>query len=169
MPKVTQLHIQQTLASSPKEPGFTGHPPIITPSCPGFWEDFLAEAGLRAEAGPHSFKPAPVSVAKALGKSGQSSRPRSWEAGTLPGLPRSCVWPWYNEGFVSAVPAPTLFGKSTPPSSCAPSSLLSGRGWEGDGICTWMELTVSGEAKASHSSRTEVEVAFPLLGQDLAD
>lgn len=86
----------------------------------------------------------------------------------MPSLPWSCMWPWYNEGFVPAVPAPTLLGNPTPPplELPLPSSLVWG--WEGDCVCTWMEPPVSWEAIASHSSRTELEVAFPLLGQDLA-
>lgn len=42
------------------------------------------------------------------------------------------------------------------------------RGREGDSVCTWMDLPVSWEARASHSFRTGVEEAFPLLGQHLA-
>lgn len=132
-----------------------------------FQEGFSAEAGLRAEAEPCSSKPALASVAKELGKSWWSSRPRSWEANTMPAWPWSCLWPWYNAGFVPIVPAPTSPGNPSPPFSTARSSFPSGWGWEGDDICTWMELTDSWEAKASHSSGREVEVAFPLLGQDL--
>ena len=40
------------------------------------------------------------------------------------------MWPQYNEGFVSAVPAPTSLGNPTPHSSCTPSSFLSGPGAE---------------------------------------
>lgn len=89
--------------------------------------------------------------------------------GLCPGRQATCLvclgasWPQYNEGFVSAVPAPT-----SPPSSCAPSSFLPGQGcWEGDSVCTWMDPVVSGEPRAGHSSGTEAEVAFPLLGWDL--
>lgn len=47
-----------------------------------------------------------------------------------------------------------------------PSSRVWGR--EGDSICTWVQLTVSWEPRASYSSGTKVEEAFPLLGWDLA-
>lgn len=76
--------------------------------------------------------------------------------------------PQYNEAFVSAVPAPTSLGNPTPPSSCAPSSFLPGPGGGKGTVCTWMDPMVSWEARAGHSSGTEGEVAFPLLGRDLA-
>lgn len=51
----------------------------------------------------------------------------------MPGLPWSRVWPQYNEGFVSAVPAPTSLDDPIPLSSCAPSSFLPGPGGAGGG------------------------------------
>lgn len=112
--------------------------------------------------------PAWARVATELGDSRWSPRPLSGEAGNMPGLPWSRVWPQYNEAFVSAVPAPTSLGNPTPPSSCAPSSFLPGPGGGKGTVCTWMDPMVSWEARAGHSSGTEGEVAFPLLGRDLA-
>ena len=92
-----------------------------------------AEAGLRAEARPHSSKLALVRVAKELAKPGWSSRLQSWEAGTRPVLPWSCVWPCTMRALSPFLPC--LATNPTPPSSLAPSSFLSGlgkggaRGW----------------------------------------
>lgn len=56
----------------------------------------------------------------------------------MPGLPRSCVWVWYNEDFVPAVPAPTSLGNPTPPPFELPSSFLSGPG-VGMGWCLYLD------------------------------
>lgn len=88
-----------------------------------------AEAGLRAEARPHSSTLTLVSVAKELTKPGWSSRLQSWEAGTRPALPWSYVWPCTMRALSPFLPC--LATNPTPPSSLAPSSFLSGLGKEG--------------------------------------
>lgn len=87
-----------------------------------------AEAGLRAEARPHSSTLTLVSVAKELTKPGWSSRLQSWEAGTRPALPWSYVWPCTMRALSPFLPC--LATNPTPPSSLAPSSFLSGLGKE---------------------------------------
>lgn len=90
--------------------------------------DFGRTSEQRQDSDPRTGQASWVSVAKELGKSSSRSRPRWWEAGKMPGLPWSCMWPWQNEGFVPTVSSPTLLGNPTPPSSWAPPSFLSGPG-----------------------------------------
>lgn len=100
------------------------------------------------------------SVAKELGKARWNSRPRSWGQAKC----RACLGAACGFGTMRALsqlslPLPCL----ATPCLLLLSSLflpLWPGGWEWDSVCTWMEPTVSREARASHSSRTEVEVAF---------
>lgn len=123
---------------APSQPGFTSHSPIITS---GFWEDAAfrdlpAEAGLRAEARPHSSTLTLV-VLRKLTKPGWSSRPSPGRQ--APGL--LCLGlrvALCNEGFVSI---PTLLGNQSHTSLFSCSLFLPlwpGKEGEG-GICTWME------------------------------